>query len=241
MKRYHNRTLSPTSMGRFEIFEDGSWTKSDPLFSCLSKESRCAMHHGKPVFFLLILLLPFGPLPIPPADHVASPILLTNYNLSFNIHYVQNIFYLSKNLIFERKIFATQKSTKKSNIITLTMRKIETDHDRTIHRRFVAICNPILSTEQMYWSRTSTRPCFLQGARLKTTCRCSALSDDNLLRTGESNTRVHIIHERPLYPVSWWNVKNACIYLCLKKREQERPWNEKLSPLCRLLLLITTL
>lgn len=94
MKRYHNRTLSPTSMGRFEIFEDGSWTKSDPLFSCLSKESRCAMHHGKPVFFLLILLLPFGPLPIPPADHVASPILLTNYNLSFNIHYVQNIFYL---------------------------------------------------------------------------------------------------------------------------------------------------
>lgn len=51
------------------------------------------MHHGKPVFFLLILLLPFGPLPIPPADHVASPILLTNYNLSFNIHYVQNILY----------------------------------------------------------------------------------------------------------------------------------------------------
>lgn len=78
---------------KFEIFEDGSRTKSDPLFSCLSKESRCAMHHGKPVFFLLILLLPFGPLPIPPADHVASPILLTNYNLSFNIHYVQNILY----------------------------------------------------------------------------------------------------------------------------------------------------
>lgn len=54
------------------------------------------MHHGEPVFFLLILLLPFGPLPIPPADHVASPGHLTNYNLLFDIaSSIQNIFHTS--------------------------------------------------------------------------------------------------------------------------------------------------
>lgn len=107
---------------KFEIFEDGSRTKSDPLFSCLSKESRCAMHHGKPVFFLLILLLPFGPLPIPPADHVASPILLTNYNLSFNIHYVQNIPYTFRKIWFiigrflPRNFYTKKKKKKQYNI-----------------------------------------------------------------------------------------------------------------------------
>lgn len=47
--------------------------------------SRCAMHHGKPVFVLLILLLPFGPPPIPPADHVASSERSVLHDLPFDI------------------------------------------------------------------------------------------------------------------------------------------------------------
>lgn len=74
----------------------------------------------------------------------------------------------------------------------------------------------------MYWSRTSTRPCFLQGARdWKTTCRCSALSDDNLLRIGESNTRAAHYPRETIVPCVCDETWNMHEYIYLWKSEKE--------------------
>lgn len=199
-------------------------------------KSRCAMHHGEPVFFLLILLLPFGPLPIPPADHVASPEHSTNYNLLFDIaRSIRNVFCPpSQAFVLYHEIFP---DNPESSVLTIAPcmkrnyggKKIGPCEKQKLivtHGRSMVVCNPIWSTEQTHRSRIRARSGFLQGARLKTTCRCCSSLDDNLPWVGESNLCASARPTR-VYCTPWEAIEPVLSMKCQKPNAYLRLWQNE--------------
>lgn len=183
-------SLSLPTMKRFEIFDEESWTRSDPLSSCLSEEQ---VHHAsrRTSLFLIDPASALWTVTNPTCRSRGFPRTLDRLQFAFwySTFYTKRLLCPpSRAFVLYHEIFP---HNPESSVLTIAPRMKRNYGGKKVGPcekqklivtlgRSMALCNPIWSTEQTHRSRIRARSGFLQGARLKTTCRCCSSLDDNL-------------------------------------------------------------
>lgn len=246
--RYIRAGTSPSlpTMKRFEIFDEESWTRSDPLSSCLSEEQ---VRHAsrRTSLFLIDPASALWTVTNPTCRSRGFPRTLDRLQFAFwySTFYTKRLLCPpSRAFVLYHEIFP---HNPESSVLTIAPRMKRNYGGKKVGPcekqklivtlgRSMALCNPIWSTEQTHRSRMRARSGFLQGARLKTTCRCCSSLDDNLPWVGESNscastrpTRVYCTPWEAIERVLSMKCQKPNAYLRLWQYEQQRPCNDNFA------------